>query len=286
VSGAPRVPTNTNSTRHSHFRTLIGSSTAIVGGAIAATVAFSVGAASHSLPVMGGGPVVVVVVVAVVAWLRAGSEAEDEFFRRYAAVHGLNHWPKWSLSEYTPLLGGGDRRRCEHWMEGNGRGLGWYTFEVRQENGDKADSWESHDFTLATVDIGEHGMSRFQGVYLRRRRGVFERFETGANWLAGHDLEKVELESTAFVERYELWTSRDQDEVVLRQLFAPSFVVWLSDHPLQPGFELRAGMLVVFIPQHCGEAGKLEFLQMAAAEISRRIWAELTEAAQAGAAPR
>jgi hypothetical protein len=68
---------------------------------------------------------------------------------------------------------------------------------------------------------------------------------------------------------------------VLRQLFAPSFVVWLSDHPLQPGFELRAGTLVVFIPGHCGEAGKLEFLMMARAEIAKRIRAELTEAAQA-----
>ena len=45
---------------------------------------------------------------------------------------------------------------------------------------------------------------------------------------------------------------------------------------------MRAGMLVVFIPGHCGEAGKLQFLLMAAAEISKRIQAELTEAAQAG----
>jgi hypothetical protein len=282
VSAVPSVPANANSTRNAHFRTVIGSSTAIVGGAIAATVAFSVGAASHSLPVMAGGPLVVALVVAAIALVKADSDAEDEFFRRYATVHGLNHWPKWSLAEFTPLLGGGDRRRCEHWMEANGRGLGWYTFEVRQNNGDKADTWEPHDFTIATVDIGEHGMARFQGVYLRRRRGVVDRLESGANWLAGHDLDKVELESIAFMERFELWASRDQDEIVLRQLFAPSFVVWLSEHPLQPGFELRAGVVVVFIPRHCGEAGKLEFLQMAAAEISKRISAELTEAAQAG----
>jgi hypothetical protein len=286
VSAVAPVPANTNSTRSSHFRTLIASSTAIVGGAIAATVAFSVGAAGHSLALMAGGPVVVVVVVAAIAWLKAESDAEDEFFRRYATVHALNYWPKWSLAELTPILGGGDRRRCDHWMEANGRGLGWYTFEVRQDNGDKADTWESHDFTLATVDVGEHGMARFQGIYLRRRRGVFDHLDGGANWLARHDLEKVELESTAFMDRFELWASRDQDEIVLRQLFAPSFVVWLSEHPLQPGFELRAGMLVVFIPRHCGEAGKLEFLQMAAAQISKRIWAELTDAAQAGATPR
>ena len=69
---------------------------------------------------------------------------------------------------------------------------------------------------------------------------------------------------------------------MLRQLFAPSFVIWLAEHPLKPGFELRAGELVVFIPGRCGEAGRLDFLLMAAAEISKRIQAELSEAAQAG----
>lgn len=38
----------------------------------------------------------------------------------------------------------------------------------------------------------------------------------------------------------------------------------------------------MFIPGHCGEAGKLEFLLMARNEIAKRIQAELTEAAQAG----
>jgi hypothetical protein len=282
VSAAPLVPSNTNSTRNAHFRTLIGSSGAIVGGAIFAAIAFIVGAATHSVPLMGGGPTVVVAAVVAIAWLKADSDAEDEFFRRYAAAHKLNLWPKWTLNGFTPLLAGGDRRHCEHWMEADGRGVGWYTFEARQDNGDKPDTWESHDFTLATVDIGEFGMARFQGIYLRRRRGIFDRLDSNANWLRRHDLKKVELESTVFTERFELWADRDQDDIGLRQLFAPSFVVWLSDHPLKPGLELRAGTLVVFIPGHCGEAGRLQFLQMAAEEISKRIQAELTEAAQAG----
>jgi len=282
VSAAPLVPSNTNSTRSAHFRTLIGSSAAIVGGAVCAVTAFTIGAASHSVPVMGGGPALVVVAVALIAWVKADSDAEDEFFRRYAQAHRLNLWPRYSLNGFTPLLAGGDRRHCEHWMEAGGRGLGWYTFDVRQDNGDKPDTWESHDFTLATVDIGELGMGRFQGIYLRRRRGIFDHLDSDANWLRRHRLKKVELESTAFMQRYELWADHDQDDIVLRQVFAPSFVVWLSEHPLEPGFELRAGTLVVFIPGHCGQAGKLQFLQMAADEISKRIQAELTEAAQAG----
>jgi hypothetical protein len=281
VSAAARVPANTESTKAAHFRSLVRGGTAVVGGATAATIAFIAGAAAHNTAVMVGGPVAAAVVVVVVCWVVADSQAEDEFFKRFAVAHGLVHSPHWSIPEFTPLLGGGDRRHCEHWMEAGGRGIGWFTYECRQENGDKPDTWLSFDFTLATVDLGELGMQRFQGIYLRQRRGIFDKLDRDANWLAHERLKKIELESTAFNERYELTADDAQDDIVLRQLFSPSFVVWLSEHPLAPGFELRAGMLVVFLPDHCGEAGKLDWLLMAARDISKRIQLELTEAAQA-----
>jgi hypothetical protein len=282
VSAAPRAPLDSHSTRTSHFRALAGSGTAVVGWAIASVVAFAIGASQHSVAIMLGGPLALAGLVLAIAWVKADGDAENDFFNAFATAHHLNHWPKWSINGFTPLLSGGDRRHCEHWMEANGRGIGWYTFEVRVDNGDRADTWQPHDFTLATVELGELGMARFQGIYLRQRRGLFDHLDSDANWLRGHDLKKVELESSAFTQRYELWADPDQDDLVLRQLFAPSFVVWLSDHPLAPGFEVRGGELVVFIPGHCGQAGRLEFLLMAAAEISKRIQAELSEAAQAG----
>ena len=282
MSGNPPVPPDANSTRKAHFQTLLSSSPSVVGGFVLVAIAFTIGAAKHSVPVMFGGPVAIACLIVALCFYYADKQAEDEFFARFARAHELNHFKKYSLDGFTPLLAGGDRRHCEHWMEGHGHGIGWYTFETRQDNGDKPDTWESHDFTLATVDIGELGMPRFRGIYLRRRRGIFDRLDSDANWMRGQHTKKVELESTAFNDKYELTADRDQDDIVLRQLFAPSFVVWLTDHPLAPGFELRAGMLAVFMPGHCGEAGKLDFLMMAAADISKRIQAELTEAAQAG----
>jgi hypothetical protein len=282
VTAAPRAPSNTESTKRAHFRAVAGSGSAVVGGAIAATIAFTIGASQHNVAIMAGGPVVVALVVLAIAYVMADRQAEDEFFETFAKAHGLWHASKYSVPELTPLLGGGDRRHCEHWMMGNARSVGWFTFEIRHDNGDKPDTWERQEFTVTMADLGELGMARFQGIYLRRRRGLFDRLDTDANWLRGHRLKKVELESTAFCERYELWAEEDQDDIVVRQLFAPTFVVWLAEHPLQPGFELRAGTLVVFIPGHCGDAGKLEFLLMAEAEIAKRIQAELTEAAQAG----
>jgi hypothetical protein len=279
---AKPVPLNVNSTQSAHFRTLLGSGTTVVLWAVISAILFTIGAAKHWVGVMVLGPVAVGLVILIYCWYRADQQAENEFFGRFSAAHGLNHWAKYAIPEFTPLLAGGDRRHCEHWMENKGRGLGWFTFEVRRENGDKPDTWEPHHFTVAAVDIGEHGMARFQGIYLRRKRGIFDRLDSDANWLKNKHLENVELESTAFCETYELYRDRDQDELVMRQLFAPTFVVWLAEHPLKPGFELRAGQLVVFIPGRCGEAGKLQFLMMAATDISKRIQAELSEAAQAG----
>jgi hypothetical protein len=271
-----------DSTRGAHFKALIGSGTYVVTAAVLATIAFGIGAAEHSVAVIVGGPSLVALATAAYAWYRADQQSENEFFTRFAAAHKMNLWPKYSLYELTPLLAGGDRRHCANWMEAGQRGLGWFTFEVRHDNGDKQDTWTSYDFTLATVDVGEQGMSHFAGIYLRRRRGMLDHLSTDSDWLRGNHLKKVELESTAFCERYELWAESDQNDLVLRELFSPSFIVWLANHPLEPGFELRAGQLVVFITGHCGEQGKLEFLLMAADEISKRIQAELTEAAQAG----
>jgi len=282
VSAAQRVPANTNSTRGEHFRELSRGSGAVVGGAILAVIVFTIGASQRSTDVMIAGPLGVFVLIIAICWYLADRRAEDEFFKRWADAHQMSHSKKWSVFELTPLLGGGDRRHCEHWMQNDDAGIGWFTFEVRQDNGDKPDTWEAHNFTISMIEIGELSTRRFQGIYLRRRRGLLDRLDSDSNWLRKHKLKKVELESTAFTERYELWAEQDQDDIKLRQLFAPSFVVWLSEHPLEPGFELRAGTLVVFVPDRCGEAGKLDWLLMAAREIARRIQLELTEAAEAG----
>lgn len=281
MSAVARVPANTESTKSAHFRTLISSGTSVVGGAIAASILFTIGAATGHPGFMLFGPLAVAVAVLLICWFTADSQAETEFFARYSAAHELAHYEKSSVDSFTPLLGGGDRRHCEHWMQGDGTAIGWYTFEVKQENGDKPDTWEPHNFTVAMIDLGEIQMRRFQGIYVRRRRGILDRLDSDANWLGKGHLRKVELESTAFDEKYELWIDPDQDEIVVRQLFAPTFIVWMTDHPLSPGFELRAGTLVVFLPGHCGEAGKLDWLLMALRDISTRVQAELTQAAQA-----
>jgi hypothetical protein len=70
----------------------------------------------------------------------------------------------------------------------------------------------------------------------------------------------------------------DQDENLARQLLSPSLVVWLSEHPLAPSFEIRAGMLVVFVSGARDDEGSLTYLLDATRRIASRVMAETAEA--------
>jgi hypothetical protein len=123
------------------------------------------------------------------------------------------------------------------------------------------------------VDI-EPSLPLYKGVFLRQRRGLFE---FRSDWLADTPSNEVELESTAFTEKYELRVATEQDELLVRELFSPSLVSWLAGHPLAPEFELRAGALVMFVPKLLDDAGNLTFLVDAAREIAVRVVREVQE---------
>lgn len=278
-----RVPATTETARGDHFRHLVRSRAGFWSLTLAASAAFVAGAAAREPALAFGVPVAAVAAVLVILLVVADRRAEEEFFKLFAAGRGWTYSREWTLMGFTPLLAAGDRRKCRHWMQGPIGGgaegdcsMGWYTFEVRRDNGDKPDTWTPYHFTLCVLDM-EIAMSRFPGVFLRRRRGVFERLNTGSNWLAGRKCEKLELESTLFHERYELTVDRGVDENAVRQLFSPKFTLWLAEHPICPNFEYRGGTLVVYLFGHEEEAGKLEWLLHAAREVAQRLRREALE---------
>ena len=146
----------------------------------------------------------------------------------------------------------------------------------RSSKGITTENWEPHHFTICVVDM-EDALRTFRGFFLRRRRGVFSKLEDD-EWLSGRGFPRVELESIAFNERYELFRDRSMDENLLRQLFSPSLVQWLAAHPLAPGVEFKAGTLVVFLEDHADEAGRLDWLLEAAVELHGRVAREAGEA--------
>ena len=285
AEGAPPPRRDAGSTRAFHLRRILRGRAAGYAFALGIVGAFVAGAWLGSPVVMLGGPVLVVVLVAAIAFSAAAGRAERDFFLSFASARGLRHVGDTVLPPLTPLLGAGDRREFRHWMEGPvGErlpavtcGLGHYTWFERKGTDKTGNSarWVPHHFTICVVDL-EPGIALFPGVFLARRRGLAGML--GGGWLSTGTRRKVELESAQLHERYDLWVQRSQDDLLLRELFSPSFVAWLAEHPLQPCFEYRAGTLVVYLERRLQDAGRLGWLQDATEEIAGRLAREVAEA--------
>ena len=90
--------------------------------------------------------------------------------------------------------------------------------------------------------------------------------------------QRVEQESAAVDERYEIFISEDDDMTVARQVLSPSFLVWLADHsPEKFAFELVAGALVCNVNGHEKSATELDMLCSAASAVARRVHEEALE---------
>jgi hypothetical protein len=251
--------------------------------ALGAAGAFVYGASRTSVPIMTVAPAAVVLVTVLACALLADRGAASRFFRHYARSLGLVYWPRSSLPALTPLLGAGDRRWIEHWMQGAlpgdpviGGGLGQLVWEERDDERRRS----RHRVTICVADL-ESSIRRFHGVFLRPRRGLIT---STPDWIRRGHTRAIEVESAAFSERYELLVADDQDEVVARQLLAPSLVLWLAEHPLVPGFELRAGMLVVFVDRPLQDEGNLTYLLDVTRRLATRVLDETREAAERPAA--
>jgi hypothetical protein len=232
-------------------------------------------AARHDARIAVIGAIATVALVLVIAYRSAARKAEREFFVALAPTLKMTYVGDTAPVGITPLLAAGDRRRLEHTIQGDGAQLGMYTYEVRrQRNQNDPPHWDPFYFTLCIMDLAPE-MPTYPGVYLRRKQGLIH----GDDWLRRDHCRRVQLESIAFNERYDLLCASDQDEVALRELFSPKLVDWLANHPLQPGFELRAGVLVVWLPGHVEEAGKLTFFLDGARELAATVSREAQEAA-------
>jgi hypothetical protein len=264
-------------TRWEHFRRSLGGRLPTYGSVFAIAAGIAVAAANHDP--LGGMSAALALLLALmlVIWKHASDEAESEFFAALAPTLGLRYMVTGSLPPITPLLGAGGKRTYGHFMEGpifgalGGPlcGVAHYTFSTVDHQGHEA---QRCPFTVCGMEIPE-ATRLFHGVYVRPRGGIVH------DWLdrAPHP-EPVELESTDFTERYELRAARDQDRLVLHELFSPSFLAWLAEHPLRAGFECKAGELVTFVPGHEFDGDHLTLFHDATREIAKRVVAVVAAA--------
>jgi hypothetical protein len=275
--------------RREYFRAYMRSRGAFWALFLGLPLAAFLGLGMGDLRVAAGAPAVVLLLVVLVAYQSASTRARGEFFAELAPTLGLKYTIGGHYVPITPLLAAGDRQRFEHTMEGPLYGalggppsmLAHYTYGIESQVDDDLTISRPHRFTVCAVDVGAP-IARFRGLYLRPRVSALG---VDHDWLArGRRLERVELESVAFNEIYDLRRANDQDTLAVRELFSPSFVDRLVNHPLRPGFECKAGTLVVFIGGHADSAGKLTLLHETARDIARRLSQQVQQDAHFSAA--
>jgi hypothetical protein len=275
-----RAPATATATRGKHLRKLMGArkyiwSIALIGGGV-----FLLGATTGRVIYAVIPPLIVIAVVIAMVWREATRLAARDFFAGYALDHGFNFSERMTLIETTPLLGAGDRRHCENYMEGllEGSddlavGLAHYVYEERDIRTDRRRRpitvYTPHSYTIAVIDL-PRPMSVFPGIFLSKRGGLFGRQE----WLDRPSLVPVEIESSVLASKYELLVRRNQDRGRLLELFKPTFQVWLEDLPFQLFFEYNGGTLVAYVPKKLTDGRDLDVMISSVSWIAKRIQQE------------
>ena len=275
-------PDDANDLRGLHFRQLIGKplTWVLVGIEVALVGVFL---AVYVSPAIGGGAAVVAFLLGLLAvFVIADSRAEQGFFETYAAQNGLELGGRSPLPETTPLLRKGDDRYAERTLSGRlDEGLkgiegilALYTYEEESTDANGNRDTNYYRYTVALVPVPEC-VPHVPELYCRRKSGLrsLEKLED-----VFRSTERVSLESEALAERYEIFAGEEQDQVWLRRLFSPSFVVWLGEEaPEKFAFELVDGTLCCFVSGHKKSAEELDVVRAASAAVARRL---LQESAQ------
>jgi uncharacterized membrane protein len=282
VSETTAAPDDANDLRGYHFKRLLSSKLTwalILGFTIAAGIAAAifVGAA-----VGGGAALAVFLLSLLVAFAIADSRAEDAFFETYAQQHGLELGGRAPLPPTTPLLCKGDDRYAERTLSGPfGDGvegiLALYTYEEETTDSEGNRETNYYRYTVGLVPVPEC-VAFVPELYCQRKFGLraLEKFEDAFRG----SKERVKLESEGLDEKYEIFAGSGQDANWLRQLFAPTFIVWLTDSaPGKFAFELVDGTLCCYVNGHKKKAAELEQMSIAAATVARRLREESLEVA-------
>ena len=279
---AQAAPDDADDLRGFHFKRLLGKPLTWVLIGIEVLL-IGVLLAVYVGPAIGGAGAVVALLVGLLAvFAIADSRAEQGFFETYAAENGLELGGRSPLPETTPLLCKGDDRYAERSLSGRlDEGLGGiegilalYTYEEESRDADGDRQTNYYRYTVCLVPVPEC-VPHVPELFCRRKSGLrsLEKLED-----AFRSTERVKLESEALDERYEIFTGKEQDQVWLRRLFSPTFVVWLGEEaPKKFAFELVDGTLCCFVSGHKKSAAELDTMRAATTMVARRLLEESAE---------
>ena len=238
-------------------------------------------AAAFTTPIVG--PIVAVAVFALsilAVFLMADSAAADAFFQVYADQRGLTLGGKTSIPGSTPLLRKGDDRYAERTLEGKlapglQGTLALFTYEEESydSKGNKQTTYYKYTICLTKLP---RTVELVPELYCQRKFGfrALEKFEDAFRG----SKDRVKLESEALDDKYEIFANEKQDQNWLRQLFSPTFIVWLTDtSPDKFAFELVNGTLCCYVNGHREDAANLDEMSAASAVVVKRLREEAVE---------
>lgn len=195
-------------------------------------------------------------------------------FAAYAAAHKLTLEPEGRLPRTTPLLAEGELRRVDALMRGwLGEYLEAQIAIVSRAGG--GEGGEEVDFTVAITHVPK--AKRFVPWLLCHRAEDEHLLGRAAEELI-HGDDRLDLESAELDQRYRIYASPQRDEIWLRELFSPSFIVFLLElAPKGFAFEYVDGTLCVSQRGRVTLAEDIDGLRDATVELVARIRGEIRE---------
>src|SRR5688572_1389327 len=277
---AAAVPDDAKDTRGKHLRSLLRNpwvlgltwTIAIISLiAVGTQVGFGYGA-------IGAG--VVLLLALLIVWLIASSRAASDFFNAYAGGRGLTRVSgRSSLPPVTPLLQKGDRRYTQELFNGTLPGgvvgsLALYTYEEHTTDSKGNRQTTYFHFTVAVTQLPE--TAPFLSELAMQRRFGFRFLDSAED--AFRSRQRVEVESELADKKFEIFTGKSDELGRARQVFTPTFIVWLGEEAHEGiAFELSAGALVVNQKGHLKTAHELDEFCESAAVVARRVHEEAAE---------
>ena len=274
------TPDDANDLRGLHFKLLLGKPVTWIATGIAVLAAGVAGAVFLGPAIGGAAALGTLLVALLVVFAIADSRAEDSFFETYATQRGLRLAGRSPMPAATPLLSKGDDRYAERLLagpiaDGFEGALALYTYEeeTTDSRGNRQTSY--YRYTVGLLGVPESA-PHIPELYCQRKVGLkaLEGFED----VFRGSRQRVELESEALDDRYEIFAREGQDANWLRQLFSSTFIVWLTDTaPKKFAFELVNGTLCCYVNGHKKRAAELDIVCQASAAVATRLREEAHE---------
>ena len=283
VSGAPEKelpPVSARATRGKRFKALLKNAWVLGITWVLAIAALIFGTTYAQLAVGAGAAVGVLLLALLIVFLIASNQAANDFYAAYAQTRGLSRIAgRSSLPPVTALLRKGDRRYTDEIFNGLLPGglsgsLAHYTYEETSTDSKGNRNTTYYHYTVALSQLPE--TAPFLSELALQRRAGFRFLDSAEDVFRSR--QRVEVESELADRKFEIFTGKNDDLNKARQVFSPSFLVWLGEEAHEGmAFELNAGAFVANHKGHLKTAEELDNFCRDAAVIARRLDEEACE---------